>query len=146
MAAVVLSLMHYSWSINPLKTGLCKEKSLFKNQGVFNKRRWPHSADGPTLGRGEAMGRGPLFACALPQPRASVTHISCLSRLIDSLQKGKLILGQHDIKPPEEELNISEKHRIKNGNCYFRFFENLSRRAKNRKWLILGTTDLSSLL
>lgn len=102
---------------------------------------------GQHLQRGKAVGL-PLLSVWAPSPRPchSVKCIFCLSRLIDSLQKWKLILGQRDVKPPEEELNISEENMVKNGNCYFRFFENLSRRAKNRKQLVLGTMDLSSLL
>lgn len=102
---------------------------------------------GPQLRNGKAVGLpAPLHLCPGPHPCHSVRYIVCLSRLIDSLQKGKLILGRRDVKLPEEELNISEENGIKNGHCYFRVFENLSGGAKNRKQLVLGTTDPSSLL
>lgn len=102
---------------------------------------------GKQLQKGKAVGLLLLLArTASPCPCHSVKDIFCLSRLIDSLQKWKLILGQCNVKLPEEELNISEGNMVKNGNCYFRFFENLSRRAKNRKQPLLGTMALSSLL
>lgn len=69
------------------------------------------------------------------QPHLShlMKHIFCLSQLIDSLGKWKLILGQQNVKPPKEELNISEEKVAQNGNCYFRLCENLSRREREKK-------------
>lgn len=149
ITVVVLSPMHYSLSINPLKIGLCRKTWLFKNQYVFNQGSgsqlcwWASSSIKASRGL-------PCFSpLALPAPPPhpchSVKYVSCLPQLIDSPQKWKLILGRSNVKPPEEELNISEENMVKNGNCYFRFFENLSRRAKNRKQLVCGTMDLSSL-
>lgn len=103
---------------------------------------------GKQLHKGEPWASLLFSACAAsppPHPCHSVKYVSCLPQLIDSPQKWKLILGRSNVKPPEEELNISEENMVKNGNCYFRFFENLSRRAKNRKQLVCGTMDLSSL-
>lgn len=69
---------------------------------------------GQQLCNGKAMGLLLLFACAPgPHPCHSVKYIFHLSRLIDSLQKGKLILGQRNVKLPEEELNISEERGVK---------------------------------
>lgn len=140
--------MHYSLSINPLKIDLCRETLLFKNQYEFNKGSWSWLCRwASSFIKAKPWASRLPFACAAcPRPCQSVKCIFCFSRLIDSLQKWKLILGQRNVKPPGEELNISEENMAKNGNCYFRFFENLSRRAKNRKQLVLGTMDLSSLL
>lgn len=102
----VVSLNH-SLNMNPLETDHCRDTSLFKNQGMFYKRRWPGFADGPAASSWQSL--GPLASWPpwpvppKPHPCHAVKYISCLSQLIDSLPKGKLILGQRSIKPPEEE-------------------------------------------
>lgn len=103
--------MHYSLSTNPLKIGLCRETLLFRDQYVFNQGEWV-----PALLMGKRLHQGEPWASWF-SPRAllaphlchSVKQVSSVSWLIDSLQKWKLILGRSNVKPLEEELNISEE-------------------------------------